>query len=88
MENESSALERVFKPAEGDLAPDMARRLLDFDFSETDQARYSELSDKAQLGTLSKEEQNELEDLLTANDVLMVLHAKARSSLGQPSSAA
>jgi len=88
MEGTASPLERVFKPAEGDLPPEVARRLLDFDFSDADQARYQELSEKAQLGSLLSDEKQELEELLTTNDLLTILHAKARCSLTKPPSAA
>ncbi len=56
-------------------------------FSDDDRARARELSEKAQLGTLSLDEQDELDDLVLANDVLMILQAKARSSL-RPTTAA
>jgi hypothetical protein len=82
-----SALERILRPSEGDLPGDVARRLLAFDFSDDDQARYQELSEKAQAGTLSEAERVELDDLLTANDVLTILHCKARKSLNLPSAA-
>jgi hypothetical protein len=76
-----SALERLLRPSEGDLPADFARRLLAIDFSDSDQARYHDLSQKSQLGTLTPDERLELDDLLTANDVLTILHAKAQSSL-------
>jgi hypothetical protein len=81
-----SALERLLRPSEGDLPADFARRLLSMDFTPADQSRYRELSEKSQLGTLAPEERLELDDLLTANDVLTILHAKAQSSL-KPSAA-
>jgi hypothetical protein len=87
MSDKPSALERLLSPSVGDLPAEYARRLLTLEFTSAEQARYLELSEKAQLGTLSNEEQMELDDLLTANDVLMILRAKAMSSLN-PSSAA
>jgi hypothetical protein len=81
-----SALERLLRPSEGDLPLDFARRLLAIDFSAADRVRYHELSEKSQLGKLSPAERLELDDLLTANDVLTILHAKAQSSL-KPSAA-
>lgn len=82
-----SVLERLLRPAEGDLPVEYAHRLLGLEFTEAETARYLVLSEKAQLGTLSNDEQNELDELLIANDVLMILRAKAKSSL-KPSSAA
>jgi len=76
-----SALERLLRPSEGDIPPDFARRLLALDFPPADHARYHELSEKAQAGTLTPHEREALTDLLTANDVLTILRAKARSSL-------
>ncbi len=83
-----SVLERILNPSEGDLPPDFARRLLSLGFSEEEHQRYRELSDKAQLGQLSTEERSELDDLLTANDVLTILQSKARASLNKKPSAA
>lgn len=76
-----SALERVLRPSQGDIPRDYAQRLLAQGFDAADELRYRELSEKAQLGQLSEAERGELDDLLTANDVLAILHAKARASL-------
>ena len=84
----TSTLERLLKPAEGDLPADFARKLLALDFSPEDHARYAELAQKAQAGTLSEAEQIDLDDLLTANDVLVILRAKAQVSLNSQPSAA
>ena len=83
-----TALERLLRPSEGDLPADFARTLLGLSFSDSDQRRYLELSEKAQLEVLSDAERDELDDLLTANDVLTILQAKARTSLNQRPSAA
>lgn len=77
----ASALERVFRPAEGDLPAELARYLLKLDFPAPDHARYKQLSERAQEGSLSQEEEDELDDLLISNDVLMILQSKARLSL-------
>src|SRR5438105_12503541 len=82
-----SALERVFA-AFDDLPAEFARKLLSLDFSQAEHARCNELSEKVQLGQLTEQERMELDDLLTANDVLMILHTKARISLDKKSSAA
>jgi hypothetical protein len=81
MSTQQSALQRLLRPSEGDLPPEFARRLLSLNFSDADQARYHDLSEKAQLGDLSEQERIELDDLLTANDVLAILQTKARISL-------
>ena len=66
---------------EGDIPPDFAKRLLAIKFSEAQQARYRLLAEKAQLDQLSDDERVELDEILTANDLLTILHAKARGSL-------
>jgi hypothetical protein len=80
-----SALERLLRPAEGGIPEDFARHLLSLDFTPADHARYEQLSLKAQEGTLTSDEREILDDLLTANDVLTILQAKARSSLASAS---
>ncbi len=85
MQGGSSVLERLLRPSEGGLPLDFARQLLQLDFSAEDQARYQELSEKSQLGALNNVEKQELDDLLTANDVLTILQTKAQSSLEQAS---
>lgn len=88
MSNGQTALERIIAPAEGDLPPNLAEYLLRLRFSPEDHATYESLSAKAQEGTLSAEERSALEDLLTANDVLTIFHAKARASLDRRNPAA
>jgi hypothetical protein len=88
MAHQASALERILQPAEGDLAPEVAEYVLRLQFSPNDHARYQELSLKAQDGSLTADERAELEDLLTANDVLNLLQSKARLSLKRRTPAA
>ncbi len=87
MEPRSSALTRLLRFGDGKLPADFARELLALDFEPADHARYEALSEKAQLGELTAIEQAELSDLLMANDVLMILQARARKSLGAQSAA-
>jgi hypothetical protein len=81
-------LERIIQPGEATLPADVAAYLLQLDFPRRDHARYEELSNKSQEGTLNDQERTELDDLLTANDVLTILQSKARISLGHGNSAA
>lgn len=81
MLSQSAILQRVIDPERGDFPPDLARRVLGFDFPAADHARYAELSAKAQDGTLTEEERAELEDYLDVNDFLTLLKAKAEASL-------
>ena len=84
----SAILDRVIRPKHGDLSPELARHILSLDFDQTDRARYEALSIKAQEGTLTGDEESELDGYLVVNDLLTVLQSKARVSLKQQSSAA
>ena len=88
MANRASILEHVISQAKGDLSAELARYILSLDFPPADQARYAELSAKAQSGALSAEERAELEDFLNVNDFLTIVQSKARVTLGDQSSAA
>ena len=78
---QASAIERIIQGTQGVLSPELSAYLLQLDFPAEDRARYENLSDKAQQGTLSEDEKAVLDDLLTANDVLTILQSKARSSM-------
>jgi hypothetical protein len=79
-----SVLGRLITSAAAELPSEYARHLLKLKFNEDELARHQVLSEKAQLGTLSHDERSELEDLLVANDVLIVLQANAELSLRKP----
>ena len=83
MSNRPSILERLIKPQEGTLSPEHARYILALRFPDSDLNRCESLSYKAQDGTLSKDEEAELDDYLAANAMLMILKSKARVSLRQ-----
>lgn len=78
MAYQASAVVRILQPPEGNLPAEMAEYILSLKFPPEDHARYYELSLKAQDGALTSDETAELEDLLTANDVLILLQSKAR----------
>jgi len=84
----SSALERIIQPGQGTLAADLAEFILKLDFPPADHERYRQLSAKAQEGALTADEQADLDDLLTANDVLTILQSKARLSISRRNPAA
>jgi hypothetical protein len=77
----------IVRPSFG-MSTDLAEHVLSLDFPPEDHVRYSELNEKAELGTLSKEEEVELDDYLDANDLLAILQAKARATLKRHSPAA
>ena len=74
-------IERIFEKFDDDLPPEFAKRILSIEFTEEERARYQELSEKAQLGQLTEDETEELDGLLIANDLLIILQSKARMSL-------
>lgn len=77
----SALLERVFDPAGEGMAPALAERILEMNFSESDAARAEELSDKANEGSLSADEEAELEAYVNVGDLLAVWQSKARQAL-------
>ena len=84
-----SVLERVIQSRRDAMSEEVARFILSLAFSAADQQRSEELSLKAQSGALSQTEKDELDDLLTTNDLLMILKSNARLTLQQhPPSAA
>lgn len=78
---ETAILERMIEPQETDLAPEAARFMLSLDFAEEDHARMAALSDKASDGTLSPDEQRELDSYLHVSDFVAFMQSKARLSL-------
>ena len=79
--------ERVVRAQEADLPADVARYFLSLGFVEQDKARYAELAAKEQVD-LEPGERAELETLVAANTLLMLLQAKARLSLNRQQPAA
>lgn len=88
MSQPGSVFERILQPWQGDLPAEVAAYLLQWDFPADDHARYEELSNKAQEGSLTEKEKEQLTELLTANDLMMILQSKARASLKRQNPAA
>lgn len=78
---ESLILGRVLRPERGDMPPETAKWALDVDFDPTDRERITALYEKAREGTLSAEEDAELEDYGDVGRLLEMLRAKAIASL-------
>jgi hypothetical protein len=80
--NTSAAiLNRLIDPEVGDLSPEAAESILRLDFPEADHARMAELSSKAQEGTLTADEREELQEYVRVADLLALLQSKARQSV-------
>ena len=65
-----------------------ARYILSLDFSREQQARYTKLARKVQLGPLTEQEQAELEEFVATNSLPTILQSKARISLKKHNHAA
>jgi hypothetical protein len=85
--NEAEILSRVIAPGEPNLPPDTAKILLTFDFGREDHDRMNQLAEKAREGTLTAEEQAEIDCYERVGHFLSLLRSKARISLRQQANA-
>ena len=81
-ESEATILARVLSNEPGQLPPEVARYVVDLDFSDRDKARMHDLALRNQKGALSPAEKEELFAFVEVGDLLAVLQAKARRTLG------
>jgi hypothetical protein len=72
---------RLFEGQNGILSQSVARKLLDLNFSESDQRRMDELAQRNQQGRLTAEEREEFTNYVKVGDLLAILHSKARQGL-------
>ena len=72
---------RILKPGRADLPPDLARYILEIDFTSHDVKRMARLSLRAEEGKLSRAERAELEEYLRVADTIALMQSKARRSL-------
>jgi hypothetical protein len=79
--NDLAIMDRVVAPDQPDLSPDVARGFLRLSFRDEDRRRMNELAEKAGLGTVTSEEQAELDSYERVGHLLSVLKSKARRSL-------
>jgi hypothetical protein len=78
---ESEIWMRVIEAEKGDLSAEAAREWLRLRLSNADVERVRDLSQKADEGELTKQEERELDAFLHVGTVLELLQAKARLSL-------
>jgi hypothetical protein len=69
------------EPDKRKLPPQAAREILGLDFSDADKARMHHLAAKARAGTLTSDEQVEIDNYERAGHLLNLLQSKARRSL-------
>ncbi len=81
-EDEVTILARVLVDERGQLAPDLARHLLDLGFSDRDKARMHDLAVRNQDDALSVAEKEEVHAFGKAGDLLAILKSRARRTLG------
>jgi hypothetical protein len=77
---ETEIWSRAIRPEVGDLSIEAAREWLRIKLSDTDAERVRELSSKANAGTLTADEDRELEHYLNVGRSLEFLKAKGRLS--------
>jgi hypothetical protein len=80
-DNEATILARVFDDERGLLPPDLARSILNVEFSARDKARMHDLAVRNQADALSPEEKEELYAFAKAGTLLGILKSKARRTL-------
>ncbi len=79
--SEAAILSRVIQGSNLTLSPEAARVLLDLGFSEEDRKKMHDLAVKNQQGTLSQEEEQELDSYIRIGRLLDLLSAKAAKAL-------
>jgi hypothetical protein len=77
----TSIFSRVIEPESGTMSPELARYVMDLDFKPQDHIRFEHLSEKAQLGTLTPEEADELDGFLQVDSILSIMRSKAAQFL-------
>jgi hypothetical protein len=81
-------LDRMIKPDDPSLSPEVARHFLQLRFSEAEVSRLNALSERAREGSLTEAETLELDGFLLLSHWIGVLQSKARTSLKATTSAA
>jgi hypothetical protein len=79
---EAAMLGRVMRPDEVGWSVETARAILNLGFPVADQARMTQLAEKAQAGSLSADEQSELENYRHVGRLLEVMKSRARKCAG------
>ena len=81
-EDEVTILARILGNEDGQLPKDLARYILTLGFSERDKARMHDLVVRNQEDALTPAEKEEMHAFGKAGDLLSILKAKARHTLG------
>lgn len=79
--SQAAIFARLWESADGGIPVPMARHILKLTFSEADERRMHELAQKNEAGQIAAEEVEELDNFVTAGDLLALLQSKARQTL-------
>ena len=79
--SEAAIFSRVLEADNIMLSPEAARSLLALDFSTADRQRMNRLAAKARKGSLSADEDRELDNYINVGHLLTILQSKARKCL-------
>jgi len=85
---ELAILQRLIDPRRCGWSEQAAQAVLKLSFSEEDQERVSELSDRANQGILTSDEENEMESYLRLGALVDIMQSKARLYLRELKAAA
>jgi len=78
---EANILARLIQLGQEELSPGAAEYLLSLQFSDRDVARMNELSELAQEGTLTSDEQSELDSYLHVGNLIAIMQSRGRRAL-------
>ncbi len=78
---EANILARLIRMGQEELSRGAAEYLLSLQFSDCDVARMNELSELARDGTLTSEEQAELDSYLHVGNLIAIMQSKGRRAL-------
>lgn len=74
---------RIFESSREGISIELARYILGLGFSTQDRSRMQELAAKNRRGEISHRELEELDNYITAGDILAIWQSKARQALKQ-----
>jgi len=78
---EAAVFSRIFEPEKPNLSPEAARSILQLDFKSDDRDHMNALAAKARQGTLTKQENEDLDTYIQVGHLLAIMQSKARQSL-------
>ena len=78
-------LDRMLRPVTEAMSPEFANKLISLRADEELLSHVEQLRGKANLGTMTAEEEAEYRDFVEAVDVISILQAQARRVLAKPS---